>query len=51
MNNHTDKWIILPVMNVIKERVHGAMRVPSRAFDISKNARTREVTFKPKSEG
>ena len=39
--------------NVIKERerVHGAMRVPNRAFDISRNARTREVTFKPKSEG
>lgn len=49
-----DKWIILPVKDVIKERAHGAVRVTDRAFDIDRNARrdfSSGVTFKPKSEG
>lgn len=54
VNNHKDKWIISPGMYVTKESVHNAGRVSDRAFDINRNTRqdfSREVTFKPKSEG
>lgn len=54
VNNHKDKWIISPGMNGTKESMHNAGRASDRAFDMNRNTRqdfSREVTFKPKSEG